>query len=152
MNAMEQLDNRQLAVLAEDDERVQLLEDWTVGRPAGWSGSRLASKDLFAELKELYGNDRTFPFKSSEAVGTWLGHNKDLLVSRLGIETERFSTGRERGWCFRPVRCQRANSTNGLKDNGSSCSDAMTPSSAKSLYEYVDEHDIQGEIVDIDVN
>ena len=83
---MENLNQSQLDLLGESDERLDLIRSWIEGFPGGLSEIHLPVRDLFIALKEKYpGTERNFPFRSPTALGSWLSKNKELLKSQLGI-------------------------------------------------------------------
>ena len=98
---MENLNQSQLDLLGESDERLDLIRSWIEGFPGGLSETRLPVRDLFIALKDKYpGAERNFPFRSPTALGSWLSKNKELIKSQLGISAEDDRSHGKRGWIF----------------------------------------------------
>lgn len=104
-DAMNHLDIDQLGLLGEGDERVALLQDWISSWSFGVETRTVTSKDLFQDLKNLYtGNERFFPFRSHNALGSWIGRHKDLLETQCGLSVEKDRGEICREWVFAKKR------------------------------------------------
>lgn len=98
---MENLNQSQLDLLAESDERLDLIRSWIEGLTGGLSEIRLSVQDLFTQLKDKYpGSERNFPFRSPHALGSWLSKNKELIKSQLGVSVEDDRSHGKRCWIF----------------------------------------------------
>lgn len=100
-SGMENLNQSQLDLLAESDERLDLLRSWIEGFPGGMGKLQIPVNDLFVALKDKYpGADRNFPFRSPHALGSWLSKNKELIKSQLSVSAEDDRSHGKRCWIF----------------------------------------------------
>jgi hypothetical protein len=96
---MENLNQSQLDLLGESDERLDSIRSWTEGFTGGLSEVRLPVGDLFVALKDRFpGAERDFPFRSPNALGSWLARNKELIKSQLGVSVQDDRSHGKRCW------------------------------------------------------
>ena len=132
--AMEHLDDLQLELLGEGDERLELFIRWIDARPGGWFEESIISTSLFEQLRELHhGSDRHFPFRNSAALGTWLGRHKDLIHLQAEIQVEQIFIGHARGWKLSQSRREGVKDHNQLKYNDIIPEHAFTPHQRKMI-------------------
>jgi hypothetical protein len=128
-SAMNHLSALQSDVLAENDDRVEVMLDW-LGKNLDNGEMSVASADLYTQLKDLYcGPERTFPFKNPTALGSWLGRYRNVLLVKTGatIKEIRTKTGSRAWHFFRKDRCQGVNDLNSQENKGVLISDTLTP-------------------------
>ncbi len=100
-SGMENLNQSQLDLLAESDERLDLVRLWIDQFPGGLGEISISVQQLFISLKDKYpGSERNFPFRSPHALGSWLSKNKELIKSQLGVSIMDDRSQGKRGWIF----------------------------------------------------
>jgi len=125
--AMQHLNETQLDVLADGNEQLELLQLWFASKPDDWS-AKVTAVDALKELRPFHeGTDRTFPFKNSAALGTWLGRNKELISAKLKVAVSYDRVAATRSWWFRKVRCHGDKDEKALNNQCVASSDTMTP-------------------------
>ena len=128
-HAIATLDDAQLKLLAEGDDRLDLLARWRDDLPAGWQEELITGAHLFEQLHHLHiGPDRNFPFKGVAALGNWLGQHKDLITSQLGVVVARQFIGHIRGWRVSETRSEGVKGSTHIENTGIL---AFTPSPEK---------------------
>jgi hypothetical protein len=130
--AMEKLDEEQLDVLADGNDRLELFQIWTDGFK-DWPAI-MTSADALKGLREVYsGQDRNFPFKGCAALGTWLGRSKDLIHSKLDIDVASKHTKVTRSWTFKKIRCHPVTDEKDTEDQRVVSGDTMTPQTTQKV-------------------
>lgn len=100
-SGMENLNQSQLDLLAESDERLDLVRLWVDHFPSGFGEVKISVQELFVALKDKHpGSERNFPFRSPHALGSWLSKNKELIKSQLGVSLMDDRSHGKRGWIF----------------------------------------------------
>src|SRR5262249_52045734 len=141
--AIEKLNYVQLNLLAEGDERLELLNQWVRGRGPGWLGEDITSADLFKQIRVLYaGPERTFPFKSPAALGTFLGRYKEMIHQHTTVNIAAGEVGHSRGWQFSLLACEGVNAANPMIPQQIHHQHAITP-----LSEEVEVNCIEEEVI-----
>ncbi len=134
--AMATLDQVQLALLGEGDERLELFTLWVTGKSIMWSEQLITSQELFKELREIYpGPERMFPFKNTTALGAWLGRHKELIEAHVGVVVRDARSSVMRTWKFLNTRCHAVTPSNSIEHQSKAGPDTMTPSFAKPVSE-----------------
>jgi hypothetical protein len=132
--AMQTLNRQQLDLLAEDDERVELLGQWAEAKPKGWTKEKVLSSQLFTELRENYrGPERHFPFKSVTAMGTWLGRSAEVIRHKLKLSVANDSLGHARAWSLSRTRCEAVHSPKSLANCEKAGLHTFTPDLKQTL-------------------
>ena len=135
-HAIATLDDAQLKLLGEGDDRLELLARWRDDRPGDWREESVTGAQLFEQLHHLHvGPDRNFPFKGVTALGSWLGKHKDLIESQLGMTVAAQFVGHARGWCFAETRCEGVKGANHQESKEILGSHTFTPHLAKTVEE-----------------
>lgn len=128
--AMAALDQMQLALLGEGDERLELFTLWVHERPLMWDEYLISTQELYGELRDTYsGKERNFPFKNPTALGAWLGRYKELIEAHVGVVVIAARSSVTRTWRFVNLRCHPVTPPNHAEQQGKSDADTMTPSS-----------------------
>jgi hypothetical protein len=135
---MAHLEKTQLHLLAEGDERLELLGTWLEVKPTGWTEVVVSSKECFEELRQMYvGADRSFPFRSVGSLGTWIGRNVDLITSALDVVVTPDHSKTARRWKFQnqgvTPRCHQEQPSKLLESKGKIVGDTVTPYSEKTM-------------------
>jgi len=101
-HAMETLGSTQLNLLGEGDEKLDLLDQWLTSQLASQAQVEVQISALYEDLKGSWpGPDRTFPFRSTVSLGTWLAKSKALISTQCGVVAERNRrAGGTRIWIF----------------------------------------------------
>jgi|LNFM01.2.fsa_nt_gb hypothetical protein len=101
IEAMNNLSQTQQTLLAEGNERFELIASWLRDPANPYLGSPITAEDLFHILKQRYqGDERAFPFKSPTILATWAGQSKELIHSQCGIVVAKADTRTQRRWMF----------------------------------------------------
>jgi len=135
---MGHLETTQLHLLAEGDERLELLGTWLEAKPTDWTEIVVSSKECFEELRQMYvGADRRFPFGSVISLGTWLGQNVDLIESALHVTVTSDHSKTARGWKFQKQGvtpgCHHEQPSKPLESKEKISGDTVTPCSEKTM-------------------
>ena len=134
--AMAALNQAQLALLGEGDERLELFTLWVTEQSLMWSEQLITSQELFKEMKAIYpGAERMFPFRNTTALGAWLGRHKELIEAHVGVVVQDARSSVMRTWKFLNTRCHPVTPSNPAEHQGESGADTMTPSSAQPVSE-----------------
>lgn len=132
--AMAVLDQMQLALLGEGDERLELFSLWVHERPLLWGEYVISTQELYGELRDTYpGKERNFPFKNQTALGAWLGRYKELIEAHVGVVVIAARSSVTRTWRFVNLRCHPVTPSNPAEQQGESDADTVTPSSTKPV-------------------
>ena len=100
-DAMIALEREQSEFLAEGDDRLDLFRIWLGLTNIDEDPAFISTGELFTQLRQVFtGSDRAFPFRSSTALGTWIGRNKELMAHSLGLTVELDHSRDGNGWTF----------------------------------------------------
>ena len=131
--AIERLEEMQLGILGQGDDHVDLLASWVESGLASGDQRTLTTAELLEELRGTHkGPDRHFPFRSTSALGTWLGRHKDLIRLNLGVAVQPSFEGHSRAWLFRKLTCDGVDTINGSGYQRVSPNHTFTPSLCES--------------------
>jgi hypothetical protein len=134
--AMATLEQMQLALLAEGDERLELFALWVTEGAVSWSEQLITTQDLFKELRDIYpGPERMFPFRNTTALGAWLGRHKELIEAHVGVTVREARSSVIRTWKFINTRCHPVTPPSSAESQGKSAHDTMTRASSESVSE-----------------
>ena len=103
INAMTNLNQTQQTLLAEGNERFEIVASWLrdPSNPYG-GGASITGEDLFHALRSRYHDERGFPFKNPTALATWIGMNKELIQTQCQVTVIKEHNRFERRWIFQP--------------------------------------------------
>lgn len=126
--AMAALEQAQLSLLGEGDERLELFMLWVKERRLALSEEIITSSELFTELREIYpGPERAFPFRNTTALGAWIGRHKELIEAQVGVEVRETRSSVTRSWKFTNTKCHPVMPHNPAEKQSESDTDTMTP-------------------------
>lgn len=132
--AMTALEQAQLSLLGEGDERLELFMLWVKERPSVLTEEIITSHELFKALRDVYpGPERVFPFKNTTALGAWIGRHKELIEAQVGVVVRETRSSVTRSWKFTNTRCHPVITQNSVVPKGESEDDTMTPSLKKPV-------------------
>lgn len=127
--AMAALEQAQLSLLGEGDERLELFMLWVKERHLALTEEIITSHELFKEFKNIHpGPERAFPFKNTTALGAWIGRHKELIEAQMGVVIRETRSSVTRSWKFTNVRCHPVMTPDPAIQQGESEGDTMTPS------------------------
>jgi hypothetical protein len=133
--AMEGLDDMQLHLLGEDDDRVEVFGSWLEGRTVAFTETTITTTALLKELCEQFsGLDRNFPFHGTSTLGTWLGRHKDVIRARFGVEVKQVFSGHKRAWSLTRPTCEPVTRTNREPNSALTPAHTFTPISSQTAH------------------
>lgn len=99
--AMANLNQTQQTLLAEGNERFEIVARWLRDPANAYLGvASITGEDLFRELRSRYHDERLFPFKNPTALATWIGMNKQLIQTQCQVIVTKADSRLERRWIF----------------------------------------------------
>jgi len=135
-DAMIALEREQSEFLAEGDDRLDLFRIWLGRTNIDEDPTFISTGELFTQLRQVFtGSDRAFPFRSSTALGTWIGRNKELMAHSLGLTVALDHSRGGNGWTFRKgsegSRLHAFTVCNSSDNQGESERESVKPASGK---------------------
>lgn len=102
--AMANLNETQQTLLAEGNERFEIIASW-LRDPANTylGGASITGEELFETLRKRYYDPHQFPFKNPSALTTWIGMNKQLIQTQCQVTPINVHSRAERRWMFQPT-------------------------------------------------
>ncbi len=125
--AMAALEQAQLSLLGEGDERLELFILWVNERLLALTEEVITTQELFKELRTIHpGPERAFPFKNTAALGVWIGRHKELIEAQVGVVVREARSAVTRSWKFTNARCHPVMTPNSALQQEESDGDTMT--------------------------